>query len=129
MRLRKIFPCLPFVWCATLLADPAAKDNRLEAFATARPGSAADASGQAPGGNRQHAERLADAGVDFVWIGWSNDIGYVYDPKNKRSDFDLTRKACSRDAQIMRVPEMGHRGFRAGTQVVISQRREYVRRL
>lgn len=25
---------------------------------------------------RKHAEWLADAGVDFIWIDWSNDLGY-----------------------------------------------------
>lgn len=37
---------------------------------------------------RQHAKWLSDAGVDFIWIDWSNDVNY--DP-NKMSypDFDM----------------------------------------
>lgn len=42
---------------------------------------------------RQHAEWLADAGVDFVWIDWSNDINYQYDPAKKRHDFDMIEGA------------------------------------
>lgn len=38
---------------------------------------------------RQHAAWLGEAGVDFVWIDWSNNLGYRYDPKNKRPDFDM----------------------------------------
>ena len=42
---------------------------------------------------RQHAAWLADAGVDFVWEDWSNDIGYQYDPTKKRPDFDMIEGA------------------------------------
>lgn len=42
---------------------------------------------------RQHAMWLADAGVDFVWVDWSNDIGYTYDPLKKRPDFDMIEGA------------------------------------
>ena len=42
---------------------------------------------------RRHAQQLADAGVDFAWVDWSNDIGYVYDPNKKRPDFDMIEGA------------------------------------
>lgn len=42
---------------------------------------------------RQHATMLADADVDFVWLDWSNNINYVYDPANKRPDFDMIEDA------------------------------------
>lgn len=42
---------------------------------------------------RRHAEWLADAGVDFVWIDWSNDISYQYNPAKKRPDFDMIEGA------------------------------------
>lgn len=42
---------------------------------------------------RQHAAWLADAGVDFVLMDWSNNIGYVYDPTKKRPDFDMIEGA------------------------------------
>lgn len=42
---------------------------------------------------RQHAAWLADAGVDFVWEDWSNNIGYHYDPTKKRPDFDMIEGA------------------------------------
>lgn len=42
---------------------------------------------------RQHAEWLADAGVDFVWVDWSNDIDYQYDPTRTRPDFDMIEGA------------------------------------
>lgn len=42
---------------------------------------------------RQHAAWLADAGVDFVWIDWSNNIDYGYDPAKKRPDFDMIEGA------------------------------------
>lgn len=38
---------------------------------------------------RQHATWLADAGVDFLWVDWSNNLGYVYNPQQKRPDFDM----------------------------------------
>lgn len=43
---------------------------------------------------RQHAQMLADAGVDFVWLDWSNDINYVYDPAKVRPDFDMIEGAA-----------------------------------
>ncbi|MDQ2730645.1 MAG: hypothetical protein M3Y56_03210 [Armatimonadota bacterium] len=43
---------------------------------------------------RQHATWLADAGVDFVWLDWSNNIGYVYDPAKVRPDFDMIEGAA-----------------------------------
>ncbi len=42
---------------------------------------------------RRHAQWLADAGVDFVWEDWSNDIDYHYDPTRKRPDFDMIEGA------------------------------------
>ena len=42
---------------------------------------------------RQHALWLADAGVDFLWVDWSNDLGYVFDPAHPRSDFDMIEGA------------------------------------
>ena len=37
---------------------------------------------------RKHAEWIYDAGVDFIWIDWSNDVTYVHpDMKNERPDF------------------------------------------
>ncbi len=42
---------------------------------------------------RQHASWLADAGVDFVWEDWSNNIGYIYDVDKKRPDFDMIEGA------------------------------------
>jgi hypothetical protein len=42
---------------------------------------------------RQHASWLADAGVDFIWEDWSNNIGYTYDPAKKRPDFDMIEGA------------------------------------
>lgn len=42
---------------------------------------------------RQHATWLAEAGVDFLWVDWSNNIGYSYDPAKKRPDFDMIEGA------------------------------------
>ncbi len=42
---------------------------------------------------RQHATWLAEAGVDFVWEDWSNNIGYLFDPNKKRPDFDMIEGA------------------------------------
>jgi hypothetical protein len=42
---------------------------------------------------RQHARWLANAGVDFIWIDWSNDLNYLYDPKKPRPDFDMIEGA------------------------------------
>ena len=41
---------------------------------------------------RQHGEWLAYAGVDFVFIDWSNDIDYVYGVTQGRTDFDMIEK-------------------------------------
>ncbi len=41
----------------------------------------------------RHGEELAAAGVDFLWIDWSNDIGYVYNPATPRPDFDMIEGA------------------------------------
>ncbi len=38
---------------------------------------------------RRHGEWLADAGVDFIFIDWSNDIDYVYGKTRGRPDFDM----------------------------------------
>lgn len=43
---------------------------------------------------RQHALWLADAGVDFVWLDWSNNINYQYDPVKIRPDFDMIEGAA-----------------------------------
>ncbi len=42
---------------------------------------------------RQHATWLADAGVDFLWVDWSNNINYTYDPNKPRPDFDMIEDA------------------------------------
>jgi len=42
---------------------------------------------------RKHAEWLADAGVDFLWVDWSNDIDYSYDPGRPRPDLDMIEGA------------------------------------
>lgn len=42
---------------------------------------------------RQHSRWLADAGVDFLLIDWSNDLHYVYDPARQRIDFDMIEGA------------------------------------
>lgn len=42
---------------------------------------------------RQHATWLAQAGVDFLWIDWSNNLGYIYDPAKPRPDFDMIEGA------------------------------------
>lgn len=41
----------------------------------------------------RHARQLQSAGVDFAWVDWSNNIGYVYDPNKKRPDFDMIEGA------------------------------------
>lgn len=38
---------------------------------------------------RRHAQWLSDAGVDFIWIDWSNDLHYSYNPATPRPDFDM----------------------------------------
>ena len=43
---------------------------------------------------RKHAAQIADAGVDFILLDWSNDIGYTYDPAKKRPDFDMIEGAA-----------------------------------
>jgi len=42
---------------------------------------------------RQHARWLAAAGVDFLWVDWSNNLGYQYDPARPRPDFDMIEGA------------------------------------
>lgn len=42
---------------------------------------------------RQHAEWLADAGVDFIWIDWSNDLDYIPGETKNRPDFDTIEGA------------------------------------
>lgn len=43
---------------------------------------------------RRHATMLANAGVDFVWLDWSNDINYSYNPNKARPDFDMIEGAA-----------------------------------
>jgi hypothetical protein len=42
---------------------------------------------------RQHAAWLTDAGVDFIWIDWSNDLDYVPGVTQGRSDFETIEGA------------------------------------
>ena len=42
---------------------------------------------------QQHARWLADAGVDFIWIDWSNNIKYTFDPDQKNPTFDMIEGA------------------------------------
>lgn len=42
---------------------------------------------------RKHAEWLADAGVDFIWIDWSNDLDYDPQVTRGRPDFDMIEGA------------------------------------
>jgi len=44
---------------------------------------------------RRHAEWLADAGVDFVWIDWSNNVNYTYNPNVKNPTFDMIEGATT----------------------------------
>ena len=41
----------------------------------------------------QHLRWLAAAGVDFIWIDWSNNIKYLFDPEKKNSTFDMIEGA------------------------------------
>ena len=43
----------------------------------------------------QHARWLADAGVDFVWVDWSNDIKYTRDPAKANPTFDMIEGATT----------------------------------
>ncbi len=43
----------------------------------------------------QHARWLADAGVDFVWVDWSNNIKYTYDPAKPNPTFDMIEGATA----------------------------------
>ena len=43
----------------------------------------------------RHAAWLADAGVDFVWVDWSNDIKYAFDPEKKNPTFDMIEGATT----------------------------------
>lgn len=38
---------------------------------------------------RQHAEWIADAGVDYVWVDWSNDVLYTPGVTKGRTDFEM----------------------------------------
>ena len=42
---------------------------------------------------RRHAAQIVQAGGDFVWLDWSNNIGYTYDPRKRRPDFDMIEGA------------------------------------
>jgi hypothetical protein len=42
---------------------------------------------------KQHAKWLTDAGVDFIYIDWSNDLSYTYNPATPRWDFDMIEGA------------------------------------
>ena len=42
---------------------------------------------------RQHATWLADAGVDFIWVDWSNNIKYLFDPNKSNPTFDMIEGA------------------------------------
>ena len=44
---------------------------------------------------RQHAKWMADAGVDFAWVDWSNDIKYLRDPKKANVTFDMIEGATT----------------------------------
>lgn len=41
----------------------------------------------------KHAEWLTDAGVDFIWIDWSNDLNYTYGETSGRPDLDMIEGA------------------------------------
>ena len=43
----------------------------------------------------QHARWLADAGVDFIWVDWSNNIRYTYDSKKSNPTFDMIEGATT----------------------------------
>ena len=43
----------------------------------------------------QHARWLADAGVDFVWVDWSNNIKYTFDPDKPNPTFDMIEGATA----------------------------------
>ena len=59
---------------------------------------------------RQHGEWLADAGVDFVWIDWSNDLDYVPGVTQGRPDFEMiegaTRAIFEEYAKVERHPRI-----------------------
>lgn len=42
---------------------------------------------------RQHARWIADAGVDFVWVDWSNDLGFHPGETKGRPDFEMIEGA------------------------------------
>lgn len=42
---------------------------------------------------RQHARWLSEAGADFLFVDWSNNLGYEYDPARPRPDFDMIEGA------------------------------------
>ena len=43
----------------------------------------------------QHARWLADAGVDFVWVDWSNNIEYAHDANKPNPTFDMIEGATT----------------------------------
>lgn len=59
---------------------------------------------------RQHAEWLAEAGVDFIWIDWSNDVNYFPGNSRPRGDFDMiessTRVIFEEYANLERRPKI-----------------------
>jgi hypothetical protein len=59
---------------------------------------------------RKHAEWLADAGVDFIWIDWSNDLNYDPDTTRGRPDFDMiegaTKAIFEEYARLPRHPKI-----------------------
>lgn len=59
---------------------------------------------------RQHAEWLYEAGVDFIWIDWSNNVGYTKDMAPDRPDFAMIEGATDvifeEYAQLERAPKI-----------------------
>ncbi len=59
---------------------------------------------------RKHAEWLADAGVDFIWIDWSNDLDYDPQATKNRPDFDMiegaTQAIFEEYARLRRRPKI-----------------------
>ena len=43
----------------------------------------------------QHARWLAEAGVDFIWIDWSNNVNYTRDPAKPNPTFDMIEGATA----------------------------------
>ncbi len=59
---------------------------------------------------RQHAEWLTYAGVDFVWIDWSNNLFYVPGETQNRPDFDMIERSVDvmfeEYAKLKRAPKI-----------------------